>query len=159
MNSNLLCSYSSTYWNQSVLILMSSCQWEWTRTWVQYIFHPHNEGHVITVSPSNKSTNLYYIAGFWTIDNDTNKIKGKGFRIHRVIYSVFNGTIPNGLEVGHIGSVRENNNLSTLKQLTRLDNIRKSHLAPPREDSKPLIIPVKYWSRGWIWFFMETHWQ
>lgn len=51
---------------------------------------------------------------------------GKSDRVHRIVWETFNGTIPEGYEIDHINSVRDDNRLENLQLLTPLENVRKA---------------------------------
>lgn len=44
---------------------------------------------------------------------------------HRIVYETFNGEIPEGYEIDHINSVRDDNRLCNLQILTRIENLKK----------------------------------
>lgn len=52
---------------------------------------------------------------------------------HRIVYETFNGEIPEGYEVDHINTIRDDNRLENLQLLSHLDNMRKAHCG--RKDS------------------------
>lgn len=49
--------------------------------------------------------------------------KRRPFRLHRVIWAFFNGTIPEGMQVNHIDENKQNNTLSNLNLMTCKENI------------------------------------
>ena len=55
----------------------------------------------------------------------------KQFRVHRLVYEAFNGPIPDGMEIDHINTVRDDNRLVNLRCVTRKENcnnpITKEH--------------------------------
>lgn len=48
--------------------------------------------------------------------------KGKTFLVHRLVYTVFNGTIAEGYEIDHIDGDKTNNNLRNLRAVTPREN-------------------------------------
>lgn len=52
-------------------------------------------------------------------------IKAKSGLIHRIVWETFIGEIPEGYEIDHIDSNKENNALSNLQLLTHKENINK----------------------------------
>lgn len=51
------------------------------------------------------------------------KIKGKRYKAHRLIYSIYHGVkIPDDLEIDHINGVRYDNNIDNLRLVTRQHN-------------------------------------
>lgn len=71
--------------------------------------------------------------------------KGKRFRVHRAIYETFIGEIPDGYEIDHINTVRDDNRIDNLRAVTHAENTRnpltrqhriKSHINKIRSDSE-----------------------
>lgn len=50
--------------------------------------------------------------------------KSKTFKVHRLVYEAFNGSIPDGMEVNHINEIKTDNRLENLNLMTHLENIR-----------------------------------
>lgn len=50
--------------------------------------------------------------------------KRKKYLAHRIIYEMFNGTIPQGMEVDHINRKRRDNRLANLRLVSHKDNMR-----------------------------------
>lgn len=44
---------------------------------------------------------------------------------HRIVYETFHGEIPEGYEIDHINSVRDDNRLCNLQLLTHTENLKK----------------------------------
>lgn len=51
------------------------------------------------------------------------RYKGKTFQAHRVIFETFVGKIPQGYELDHINTVRDDNRLENLRLVTHKENI------------------------------------
>jgi hypothetical protein len=49
------------------------------------------------------------------------------FRVHRLIWEAFNGTIPDGYVVDHINGDKKDNRLENLQLLTWSENLLKYH--------------------------------
>lgn len=62
--------------------------------------------------------------------------KGKKFRVHRAIYETFVGEIPDGYEVDHINTVRDDNRLENLRAVTHKENNNNPLTRKHRSDSK-----------------------
>jgi len=62
-------------------------------------------------------------SGYWQIS-----FKGKLYSTHRVIWTLFNGQIPEGLVINHIDCNRGNNKLSNLEIVTIQQNSRKTKM-------------------------------
>jgi hypothetical protein len=69
------------------------------------------------------------------------RIFGKEALAHRVVYEMFRGTIPEGLEIDHIDGNRTNNVPSNLRAVSRAENCRNS---AKRKSSKSLLSGVYY---------------
>lgn len=48
--------------------------------------------------------------------------KRKSVRVHRLVWEAFYGKIPDGMEIDHIDTNRENNRLSNLRCVTSMEN-------------------------------------
>ena len=48
--------------------------------------------------------------------------KPKQYRIHRLVWEAFNGPIPDGYEIDHINTIRDDNQLSNLRVVTHKEN-------------------------------------
>lgn len=44
-------------------------------------------------------------------------------KVHRLVWSAFNGTISEGLEINHINEIRDDNRLENLELLTHRENL------------------------------------
>lgn len=49
--------------------------------------------------------------------------KNKMFRVHRLVYEAFNGTIPERLQVNHINEIKTDNSVWNLNLMSRKENI------------------------------------
>jgi len=63
-----------------------------------------------------------YIAVGW---KEGNRIQGA--RVHRLVWEVANGPVPDGKEINHIDGNKANNCLSNLEAITRRENIRHAY--------------------------------
>jgi len=48
--------------------------------------------------------------------------KIKNFKLHRIIYEIYNGTIPDKMFIDHIDNNRQNNNIENLRLANRSEN-------------------------------------
>ena len=48
--------------------------------------------------------------------------KRKTFSVHRLVWETFNGKIPDGMEIDHINTVRDDNRLDNLRVVTHKEN-------------------------------------
>jgi hypothetical protein len=79
-------------------------------------FFKYEDGHVV-----NKATGHIY-----SNSNNEGYIRirflGREFRAHRIIWSLFNGEIPEGMLVDHIDGNVSNNRIENLRLVTRQQN-------------------------------------
>ena len=54
------------------------------------------------------------------------KCNGKDFQAHRVVWEMFNGKIPEGLQIDHINGVRDDNRIENLQCITRTQNTQRA---------------------------------
>lgn len=60
------------------------------------------------------------------------KDRGRIFSfLHRVIWELHNGPVPDGLEIDHIDADKSNNRIDNLQLLTRKENLRKARAQNP----------------------------
>ena len=59
--------------------------------------------------------------GYYQVELCKNS-KVRFYYVHRLVYEVFNGTIPEGLQVNHINEVKTDNRLSNLNLMTCKEN-------------------------------------
>ena len=52
------------------------------------------------------------------------QIDGKKFKQHRLLYEIFVGKIPEGMDIDHINEIKDDNRIENLRLLSRGDNIR-----------------------------------
>lgn len=50
----------------------------------------------------------------------------KNWRSHRLLYTIFIGEIPSGLEIDHVDGNRKNNSIDNLEVVTHKENIRRA---------------------------------
>ena len=59
------------------------------------------------------------------------KAKGNRLLVHRVIWEMHNGKIPDGMQVDHINHVRDDNRIENLQILTSKQNVGRSAKGTP----------------------------
>ena len=81
-------------------------------------------GQLREVRPKLTKGGYHYLGAF--IGSGADKQR-KWYRIHRIVYQEFVGTIPQGLIVDHINGIKTDNRLENLQLLTKKDNSIKYH--------------------------------
>ena len=67
------------------------------------------------------------------------RFHGKQYLLHRIIWALEVGSIPDGLEIDHIDRDRTNNKISNLRLVSHADNMRNSSGTKGKLLSKPPI--------------------
>lgn len=60
--------------------------------------------------------------GYWKVGLTDNNGVGKTFFLHRLIWKIVNGVIPNGMQVNHIDENKDNNSIVNLNLMTPKEN-------------------------------------
>jgi len=113
------------------------------------LFTYHEEGYLIwKVSPGQ--TPLQNKKAGWE-DKEYNRVKVgyKSYAVHRIIWEMFNGVIPEGKEIDHIDRDKRNNKIANLRVVDRVQNCQNR---PRRADNKSGV-PGVWWSKqknAWI---------
>ena len=85
----------------------------------------HNpKGNLYKLTLWDKHPSGYLNAGLYNKPGAKNK---KYFRAHRLVWQVFMGNIPEGMEVDHKNNNKKDNRLSNLQLLTSSENSIKWH--------------------------------
>jgi hypothetical protein len=63
-------------------------------------------------------------------------VKGKNLKAHRVVYSFFNGEIPNGMTINHKNGIKSDNSLNNLEVMTIQENINHAMINKLRNNKK-----------------------
>jgi len=58
------------------------------------------------------------------------QVNKKGYQVHRLIWEMFNGEIPEGYEIDHVNHIRDDNRLENLRLVSRQDNRRNQAKSP-----------------------------
>ena len=74
------------------------------------------------------------------------KIKGKQYKAHRIAWFLFYGEFPKG-EIDHINRNKQDNRISNLRIVSRIDNI-KNRLVKPNSDTGVIGVHLPYASRN-----------
>lgn len=72
------------------------------------------------LSPGLKNNGYYSV----TLSKEGKK---KTFSVHGLVYTSFNGPLPDGMTIDHINGDKRDNRLENLQLLTRGDNARKGN--------------------------------
>lgn len=66
----------------------------------------------------------YRIAS-WMIRDERGKAMKRAFcRVHRIVWELHNGPVPEGLEIDHIDGNKQNNDISNLRAVSHSENLR-----------------------------------
>ena len=67
------------------------------------------------------------------------QLNHKVYTVHRIIWEIYHGMIPDGMEIDHKDKFKTNNNIANLRQVTKQVNCRNRSL---RSDSTSMINAV-----------------
>lgn len=67
------------------------------------------------------------------------RIGGKTYRAHRLIWIMFNGDIPEGMQIDHINGIRDDNRLENLRRVTQNINMQNQRRAMSSNKSTGLL--------------------
>lgn len=99
-------------------------------------YYIHDDGRIYSIK-YKKYLKPKYNKTYLCIGLCDNNKKRKWFFVHRLVYEAFKGQIPEGLEVDHINGIRDDNRLSNLRLLTKIENNqKKNHLEQYKEIDK-----------------------
>ena len=81
----------------------------------------------------NKKTNRCSIGnlqscGYFIITLSQNDLPKKTVVVHRFVYECYNGNIPDGMQINHIDSNRQNNCINNLEVVTQLENMQHAYV-------------------------------
>lgn len=97
--------------------------WEDGKQFRQSPYYITKQGEVYNVSKKirirleNAGNYLRFSCGY--------NLKGKHFLVHRAVWEVFNGPIPEGYDIDHIDGNPKNNNLDNLQAITHCENVKR----------------------------------
>tara|TARA_R110002153_G_scaffold64566_2_gene172936 strand:- start:75 stop:518 length:444 start_codon:yes stop_codon:yes gene_type:complete len=72
---------------------------------------------------------------------------GKRFYTHRVVWEMFNGKIPEGLQIDHINGIKDDNRIENLQLVTNKQNTQRRNDTKGYYFIKKINIPRPYHSR------------
>lgn len=93
---------------------------EWTDLSIDSNYAASKNGYIL-----NKKTN-YIIKGSDRNGYKRITLKGKVYSIHRIIWELFNGSIPEGQIIDHIDGNRSNNALNNLRLVSQSENMNNA---------------------------------
>ncbi|WP_302782615.1 HNH endonuclease signature motif containing protein [Clostridium saudiense] len=86
----------------------------------------NKEGLIITVFDNpNLESNFSYGSKNSKTGYYTTIVNGKTQYVHRLVWELFNGAIPEGFEINHIDGNKSNNKLFNLELMTRKENLNE----------------------------------
>lgn len=87
--------------------------------WRAIFFYEPNTGELFNKVKRNSRAKQGASVG-WVNESGylVTTVKGKKFRVHRIIWEMHNGPIPDGYEIDHINRVRNDNRISNLRLAT-----------------------------------------
>lgn len=108
------------------------------------------------ISPSN-NTKAGSLVGSLTLKGYRRfEFRNKNYSVHRIIWEMFNGPIPEGLEIDHINGIRDDNQIENLRLANRNQNCCNA-LRIKRD--LPKGIQRKYGKyHSSIWFKRKYYW-
>lgn len=86
------------------------------------------------------------------VPNGDGYLKTKGILVHRLVWELFNGPIPQGFEIDHINAVKDDNRLVNLRLVTHSENlanpITRKRRSEAMKGSKNPAYGKKPWNKG-----------
>tara|TARA_R110000868_G_scaffold400521_1_gene675110 strand:- start:341 stop:850 length:510 start_codon:yes stop_codon:yes gene_type:complete len=76
-------------------------------------------------------------------------LMNKKYIVHRLIWEMFKGSVPEGKEIDHIDGDRQNNKIENLRIVTRQENMRNSKI---RKDNSSGGVGVSFSQRDKKWY-------
>ena len=76
------------------------------------------------------------------------QIDGKLYRVHRIIWEMFNGSIPDGIEIDHINNIKDYNRIDNLRLATHNKN---QHNRKLNNNNTSGVKGVNFHSQAGLW--------
>lgn len=74
--------------------------------------------------------------------------KNKGYQVHRIVWEMYNGLIPEGMEIDHINHIRDDNRIENLRLVDRRHNTMNRGF---RSDNSSGVMGVRKHSKNNNW--------
>ena len=92
-------------------------------------FGANQDGQIYNKKTKRVSIGNIQSCGYRLITlNEIGLIK-KGMLVHRLVYECFHGPIPDGMQINHIDSNRQNNCINNLESVTPSENVKHANEA------------------------------
>src|SRR5574343_877854 len=85
-----------------------------------YFIYQEND-HSCLITKQGRNVGYISTCGYWKT-----MFQRKSYRVHRIIWEMLNGKIPDGFVINHIDNVNENNKISNLEICTISENNRRA---------------------------------
>ena len=92
-------------------------------------FGANKDGQIFNKKTKRCSIGNLLSSGYFNITLQQIGLPKKHFYVHRFVYEIFNGPIPDGMQINHIDSNKQNNCINNLELMTRSENAKHAHEA------------------------------
>ena len=92
-------------------------------------FGANKYGQIYNKKTKRVSTGNLKSSGYLATKLSQINLPGKSFYVHRFVYDCFYGDIPDGMQINHIDSNRQNNCIKNLELMTRSENMKHAFAA------------------------------
>lgn len=128
--------------------------------WHEYFIYDENAGSCLTRSVFKKfvkktlDVGCLDTHGYWVTT-----FNGKHYKCHRIIWEMFNGKIPSGMQIDHVDGNRSNNTISNLRCVEKIINSRNTVKHRNKNTLKTGVITTKKKNRyGTVYFYWTAIW-
>lgn len=91
-------------------------------------------------------------AGYWKVT-----LNGKGYAVHRIIWSIFYGNIPKKLKIDHKNKNSSDNKINNLRKVTQAINCRNSKKRKTNTSGNTgIYFKQQYIAQYWVAFWREN---
>ena len=92
-------------------------------------FGANKDGQIFNKKTKRCSIGNLLSSGYRLITLQQIGLPKKHFYVHRLVYEIFNDPIPDGMQINHIDSNKQNNCINNLELMTRSENAKHAHEA------------------------------